>query len=97
MQLNCWPDLNHHHFHRSGQHLAASKPGEKQVETRTESVSHSFCFSLCSSNMNSFSAMLSEHVFEFANKAMGSHNRCLTLQKVRPPVFLIELINASIF
>ena len=45
--------------------------------------------------MNSFGAMSSEYVFEFSNKAVGSHNRCLTLQKV-PTFFLIALINASI-
>ena len=45
--------------------------------------------------MNSFGAMSSEYVFEFPNKAVGSHNRCLTLQKV-PMLFLIALINASI-
>ena len=45
--------------------------------------------------MKNFSAMSSEHIFEFSNKAMGSHNRCLTLQKV-PLFFLIALINASI-
>ena len=45
--------------------------------------------------MNSFGAMSSEHVFEFANKAMGSHNRCLNITE-SPHVFLIAPINASL-
>ena len=45
--------------------------------------------------MNNFGAISSEHVSEFANKIMGSHNR-LSHYRKSPCFFLLALINASI-